>query len=178
MLPCAPRARWPQIQLGALCLGAISPCPDGSCPALEECLVRGWHGALLAVRVTQIPILVLACSGSTSCSLGLYLRSRAGTSFSRMEAREEGCWCVDPLISPSPGTGVGEEGVRAALQALLSFSLLCFKLPSWVQPCSGHAQQDSRHSGQVTRSGITRMEDFPEKLPIQIGPGGQLLKRH
>lgn len=89
--------------------------------------MRGWHGALLAVRVTQIPILALACSGSTSCSLGLYLRSRAGTSLSRMEAREEGCSCVDPLPSPSPGTKVGEEGVRAALQALLSFSFTLFQ---------------------------------------------------
>lgn len=107
LLPCAPRARGPRSQLGALCLGATSPCPDVSCPALEECLVRGWHGALLAVRVTQIPILALACSGSTSCSFGLCIwsRSRLFSLQDGGQGREVFLWCRPSPLSPSRHRG-------------------------------------------------------------------------
>lgn len=76
-------------------MGAASPCPDVSCPALEECLVHGWHGALLAVRMTQIPSWCLPAQAAQAVPLACV--DGAGTSLSRMEAREEGCLCVDPL---------------------------------------------------------------------------------
>lgn len=94
LLLCPPRVRWPQSQHGALCLGATFPCPDVGCPALEECLVHGWHGALLAVRMTQIPSWRLPAQAAQAVPLACV--DGAGASLSRMEARKRGV-CVSTL---------------------------------------------------------------------------------
>lgn len=117
LLLCAPRARWPQSQPGALCLGAAPPRPDVSCPALEECLVCGWHGACLAVRMTQIPSWRLPAQAAQAVPLACI--DGAGGSLSRMEAREDGCLCVYPLSLSLPRHRGGRgrcEGCIAGLQ--------------------------------------------------------------
>lgn len=116
-----------------------------SCPRA----VHGWHSASLAVRMTQTPSWHSLAQAAQAVPLACV--DGVGASLSRTEARKKGV-CVSTLFpSPSAGTGVGQEERTAALQAPQGFSLFHMKLPSWVWLCSGPAQQDTRHSGQVTR---------------------------
>lgn len=129
----------------------------------------GWAGTVpyLLSESDSDPFLAPACSGSASCSFGSW---RLGWLFSpRTEAREEGCWC------PSPSTGVGEKEVEIGCWVLSALPVIPPGYPKFCPVC---IQQDTRHTGQMTKWCTTCIESFPEKLPLKTGSAGQMLVEH
>lgn len=108
--------------------------------------MHGWHGALLAVRMTQIPSWRLPAQAAQAVPLACV--DGAGASLSRMEARKRGA-CVSTLFPLSlsrhrGGAGRQEGYITDMASAYFMFNWLAQSLRTCT---AGH--QAFRTSDQV-----------------------------